>query len=79
MSKQGSVGSGIIMAKRKLKKYSKDTSSGAGMKESRLNVPDQFNMYPLAAVALVVAVFVAPLTAEIPTCEYPGLLTSKSK
>lgn len=68
------------MAKRKLKKSSKDTYSAVGAKgrQEEMTQPEKYHnvMFSLAAIALVVAVCVVPLTAEISTCKYPGLLTS---
>ncbi|XP_042340800.1 heparan-alpha-glucosaminide N-acetyltransferase isoform X2 [Plectropomus leopardus] len=60
------------MAKRKLKK-SKDTSSVAGVKQASKKDMTQREkyMFPLAACALVVAVCVVPLTAEISACSPP--------
>ncbi|KAF3852169.1 hypothetical protein F7725_005524 [Dissostichus mawsoni] len=63
MSKQGRVGSGICYGKRETKKESSDF----GVKRLRQKVmtkPEKY-MFPLAALALVVAVCVVPLTAEI--------------
>lgn len=74
-NKEGSeVVCAAAMAKRKLKK-SKETSSVVGGKRTNtkeMTQPEK-NMFPLAALALFVAVCVVPLTAEISTCEYPGL------
>nr|XP_033481018.1 LOW QUALITY PROTEIN: heparan-alpha-glucosaminide N-acetyltransferase [Epinephelus lanceolatus] len=60
------------MAKRKLKK-SKETSSVVGGKRTNtkeMTQPEK-NMFPLAALALFVAVCVVPLTAEISTSGHP--------
>lgn len=68
---------GYTMAKRKLKKNPKDTSSVVGQKE--MTQTEQHHVFSLAAVALLVAVCVVPpLRAEISTCKYTGLLTSKN-
>lgn len=68
------------MAKRKLKKNPKEPSSVVGEKQARHREMTQTEKYifSLAAIALVVAVCVAPLTAEISTCKYTALLTSKN-
>lgn len=67
----------IAMAKRKPKKF-KDASSvvGAKARQNGMTQPGKYDMFAIAAVALVVAVCVVPLTAEISTCKYPGLLTN---
>lgn len=70
------------MAKRKLKKNFKGTSSVAGGEASQkeMTQPEKYYMFSLAAIALLLAVSVAPLTAEMSnfTCKYTSLLT-KSK
>ncbi|XP_030271040.1 heparan-alpha-glucosaminide N-acetyltransferase isoform X1 [Sparus aurata] len=55
------------MAKRKLKKNFKGTSSVAGGEASQKEMaqPEKYYMFSLAAIALLVAVSVAPLTAEM--------------
>ncbi|XP_034059231.1 heparan-alpha-glucosaminide N-acetyltransferase isoform X1 [Gymnodraco acuticeps] len=63
MSKQGRIGSGICYGKRETKKESSDF----GVKRLRQKVmtkPEKY-MFPFAALALVVAVCVVPLAAEI--------------
>lgn len=79
MSKQGRIGSGICYGKRETKKESSDF----GVKRLRqkfMTKPEKY-MFPLAALALVIAVCVVPLAAEISnvTCKYPGLLTRTSR
>lgn len=68
---------GSAMAKGKLKKNSKDTAVGAKGRQKEMTQPEKHHnvMFPLAAIALVVAVCVVPLSAEISTCKYPGLFT----
>ncbi len=68
------------MAKRKLKANSKDTYSAVGAKgrQREMTQPEKNHnvLLSLAAIALVVAVCVVPLTAELSPCKYLGLLTS---
>ena len=60
------------------RKKSKETSSVVGGKQTsqkEMTQPEKYSvMFPLAALVLVVAVLVVPLTAEMSTCKYPGLL-----
>ncbi|XP_041789111.1 heparan-alpha-glucosaminide N-acetyltransferase isoform X1 [Chelmon rostratus] len=60
------------MAKRKPKKF-KDASSvvGAKARQNGMTQPGKYDMFAIAAVALVVAVCVVPLTAEISTSGFP--------
>lgn len=60
------------MAKRKLRNTSKDTSSVVGVKagQKEMTQPYHYDMFTFAAIALVVAVCVVPLTAEISICKY---------
>ncbi|XP_067434510.1 heparan-alpha-glucosaminide N-acetyltransferase isoform X2 [Thunnus thynnus] len=58
------------MAKRKLKKTTKDTSSDVAVTQAsqkQMTQSGKGDMFSLAAVTLVVAVFVGPLTAEMST------------
>lgn len=56
-------------------KSSKDTSALVGVKatQKEMTQSDDFDMFSLAAIVLLVAVNVVPLTA-LSTCKYPGLL-----
>lgn len=63
------------MAKGKLKKLTKKASSGvAGAvtqgNQSEMSHPQKVGMFYLAAIVLVIAVCVVPLTAEMATCKY---------
>lgn len=62
------------MGKRKPKNNSRDASSVAGVKAKQKEMTElqKHDMFSPAAIALVVAVFAAPLTAEVSTCKYSG-------
>lgn len=57
-------------------KKSKDTSAavvGGEARQKGMTQSEDFDMFSLAAIVLLVAVYVVPLTA-LSTCKYPGLL-----
>lgn len=61
------------MAKGKLKETTKNTTSDVAVKQksqSEMSKPGKVEMFYLAAIVLVIAVCVVPLTAEMSTCKY---------
>lgn len=69
-SKQGRVEIAMARAaRRKLRKSQEDTSAAVGMKakQKEIRQSENFDMFSLAAIVLVVAVHVVPLTAS--TCK----------
>lgn len=73
----------FAMAKRKLKKnntgHSYSVASVKPKSQKEMAQTEKSATFALAAVALVVAVCVAPLAAEISSCKYPELKESKSR
>lgn len=67
------------MLRRKPNKTPKNTSTVtvANSKRKKIKASEKFDMFPLAAIVMGVAVYVAPLTALF-TCKYTGL-TAKRK